>query len=129
MDLKGLVWTVENNLHLEVSEYEANTNIVSFMVDTTEPVAVVEIAEMIDETVRGQEVVIERFDGTGATCFSVENPVISVVVTADGKEHPAIPEQQRLLNGKNIFTEINVQELGIDTAPLNVLDPTIAAQS
>ena len=85
MDLKNLVWTVENKVGLVVSDYEADQNIVSFMVDTTAADPIVQIADLIDETVRGQVVVIERFDGTGATCFSVENPVISVVTTADGR--------------------------------------------
>ena len=129
MDLKNLVWTVENKVGLVVSDYEADQNIVSFMVDTTAADPIVQVADLIDETVRGQVVVIERFDGTNVTAFSVENPVISVVTTADGKMHPAIPEEQKLLDGKNTITEINVHELGIGTEPLNSIDITIAAQS
>jgi hypothetical protein len=97
------------------------------MLNTADTAEVAYAAEMLDRVVRGQHIVIERFDRfenaagyspSGCTAISIENPTITV---SEVTGYATDPFKQKFLDGENEFTEINVHELSPGTPTLNVL--------
>jgi hypothetical protein len=122
---------VLDGVGVEVSEFESDNLITSFMLNTADTSEVAYAAEMLNGVVRGQKIFIERFDRfenaagyspSGCTSFSIENPVITV---SESTGLATDPFKQKILDGENEFIEINVHELDPSTLTLNSAYPFI----
>jgi hypothetical protein len=118
---------VVDGVGVEVSDFESTGMITSFMLNTADTAEVAYAADMLDRVVRGQRIMIERFDRlnnfagyspSGCTVFSIENPTITV---SEVTGYATDPFKQKFLDGENEFIEINVHELDPSTQTLNVL--------
>ena len=109
---------VSNGTGVEVSEFESDGLITSFMLNTADTAEVAYAAEMLNGVVRGQKIFIERFDGNDVTAFQIENPTITVS-EVNGLAND--PLEQKFLDGENVFIELNIHELNLGTPTLNVL--------
>ena len=118
---------VVDGVGVEVSEFESDGMITSFMLNTSDTAEVAFAAELLDRVVHGQRIVIERFDRfenatgyspSGCTAISIENPTITV---SEVSGLATDPFNQKFLDGGNEFTEINIHELSLGTPTLNVL--------
>ena len=119
MGLQNKIETELEVVGVEVSEFENfGLNVTSFLINTTDAAQVAGAAGLLNEVVRGQKVFIERFDGNDVTCFQIENPTITVSETTGWARDP---DEQKFLEGENIFIELNIHELNRGTTALNNL--------
>jgi hypothetical protein len=100
----------------------------TFTINTANTVEVARAVSALNTILRGQRVIIERFeferhhnfDGYEKTSFQIENPTITVTQGQAWPTGLAIdPFDQKFLDGENEFTEINTHELRRGTQTLN----------